>query len=220
MFEKQKIFTILAIIAVILVLGIAFYKISFSRFMQQAQQSVFFLRLPRLLYPERVKAIAAGGCTHSLPFAEYGGENLPYPIGTYDYQTITGHAFDEQTFSAIPRYLYKGDHDPGGTETVDGITYPASEYFELFIKTDLEARVEASPSPIVRDANMTYAEEEAIKYRIYHGAVFVEEFKAVRGIYADAGLVNTQFKLYPGVGHEVPDEMREDVVMFLGEVME
>jgi pimeloyl-ACP methyl ester carboxylesterase len=173
-----------------------------------------------LLHPERVKAVAAGGCTHSLPFAEYGGENLPYPIGTYDYETITGHPFDQQAFAAIPRFLYKGDQDTGGTQTVDGITYPANQYFELFIKADLEARVETFPAPIVPDANMTYPEEEAIKYRIYHGAVFVDEFLAVESIYEDAGLGNTQFKLYEGVGHEVTDEMRGDVLTFFRGVLE
>jgi hypothetical protein len=173
-----------------------------------------------LLHSERVKAVAAGGCTHSLPFAEYGGENLPYPIGTYDYETITGHPFDEKTFAAIPRFLYKGDQDTGGTETVDGITYPANQYFDLFLKADLEAKVETLPAPIVQDTNMTYTEEETIKYRIYNGAVFVEEFLAVEDIYDEAGLVNTQFKLYPGVGHEVTDEMRGDVLRFFREVME
>ena len=173
-----------------------------------------------LLHPDRLKAVAGGGCTHSLPFAAYGGENLPYPIGTYDYETITGHPFDDQAFAALPRFLYKGDQDPGGTETVDGVTYPANEYFERFVREPLETGLDSLPVPIVQGFNMTEDEEQSIKYRIYDGAVLVDEFRAVREIYAEAGLTNTHFKLYPGVGHDITDEMMGDVIVFFRKVME
>ncbi|MBI9052151.1 MAG: hypothetical protein JEZ00_22235 [Anaerolineaceae bacterium] len=167
-----------------------------------------------LLHPERVQAVAAGGCTHSLPFAAYGGENLLYPIGTYDYKHIIGEPFDMREFASMPRFLYKGDQDNGGTDTIDGITYPSNEYFEQYKRAEFDASMDDYPIPITSGFTMTFDEEEHIKYRIYEGGVYVDEFIAVRDIYAEAGLLNSQFKLYPGVGHEITDEMKADVLAF------
>ncbi|MBN1305080.1 MAG: hypothetical protein JXA13_11660 [Anaerolineales bacterium] len=167
-----------------------------------------------LLHPERLIAVAAGGCTHSLPFPEYKGENLPYPIGTYDYKTIAGEPFDMQVFASLPRFLYKGNQDSGGTITEDENVYPADEYFELFVRAALEARLETYPRPILTGFEMTQEEEDAIKYRIYDGAVFVDEFIAVSEIYEEANLDKSVFRLYPGVGHESTGEMLEDVLNF------
>jgi pimeloyl-ACP methyl ester carboxylesterase len=167
-----------------------------------------------LLHPDRLKAVASCG-THSLPFATYAGENLPYPVGTYDYETITGAPFDADAFASLPRFLFIGDQDQGGTFTTDdGTVYPMSEYFDLFLRPDLEARNASSPVPLVTGFEMVHWQEDLIKFRIYHGAGFVDEFIAISRIYAAAGLDNSQFKIYPGVGHQFTDAMLEDVRQF------
>jgi hypothetical protein len=167
-----------------------------------------------LLHPDRLVAVAAGGCTHSLPFATYAGENLPYPVGTYDYETITGAPFDRTAFASLPRFLYRGEQDTGGTITTDEGVYPADVYFDRFVRPELEAELASSPSPLVTGADLSQAEEDLLKYRIYDGAAFVDEFVAVRDLYAEAGLDASVFTLYPGAGHEMTDEMEEDVRAF------
>ncbi|MBN1313710.1 MAG: hypothetical protein JXB30_20065 [Anaerolineae bacterium] len=172
-----------------------------------------------LLHPERLKAVAAGGCLHSLPFSEHNGENLPYPIGTYDYELITGEPFDLQDFSSLPRFLFKGDADSGGTVTTDAVVYPADEYFNLFVRSEVEAASEALQTPLVDAFEMTHRQEDIIKYRIYDGAVFVDEFAVVSQIFSQANLDKSRFKLYEGVGHEYTNEMKEDVLAFFLEAL-
>lgn len=133
-------------------------------------------------------AAAAGACTHALPFATYSGENLPYPVGTFDYASINGAPFDADAFAALPRYLYKGDQDAGGTMTVETGVYPASEYFDLFVREELETRLQTARIPLITGEAMSQADEDLLRYRIYQGAVFVEEFRAVSSIFTDAGL--------------------------------
>ncbi len=166
-----------------------------------------------LLHPDRLVAVASAG-SHSLPFATYAGENLPYPVGTYDFETITGVPFDMDAFAALPRFLYQGDQDHGGYFTSNGTKYLADEYFDLFTRPEVEARLASAPVPLITGLEMSEEDETLLKYRIYQGAVFVDEFIAIRQIYAEAGLNQTQFKLYPGAGHHFTDEMRKDVLEF------
>jgi hypothetical protein len=163
-----------------------------------------------LLHPDRLVAVASAG-SHSLPFATYAGENLPYPIGTYDYETITGAPFDMNAFAALPRFLYQGDQDHGGYYTENETVYRADDYFNQFIRPDLETRLTSAPSPLITGFEMSPEDETLLKYRIYQGAVFVDEFIVIHQIYAEAGLGQTQFKLYPGVGHEITQEMENAV---------
>lgn len=166
-----------------------------------------------LLHADRLVAVASAG-SHSLPFATYAGENLPYPVGTYDYEAITGVPFDMDAFTALPRFLYQGDQDHGGYFTSNGTRYLADEYFDLFTRPEVEARLASAPTPLITGSEMSREDEDLLKYRIYQGAVFVDEFSAIRQIYAEAGLEQTQFKLYPGVEHEITTEMRNDVREF------
>jgi hypothetical protein len=64
------------------------------------------------LHPERVLAVAAGGCgSIMLPLAELGGRPLPYPLGLADFKEITGREFDRETFLRIPQLYYVGGQD-------------------------------------------------------------------------------------------------------------
>jgi hypothetical protein len=173
-----------------------------------------------LLHPDRLKAVAAGMCWHSLPFPQYAGENLPYPIGTYDYEAITGHPFDLQEFASLPRFLFKGSEDTGGTITSNDDVYPANQYFDLFVRPEIEAENPTLPIPLVDSFEMSHREEDIIRYRIYDGAIVVGEFKAVSKIFAEAGLNNSHFKLYEGARHEYSADMRADVTAFFKDVIE
>lgn len=72
--------------------------------------------------------------------------------------------------------------------TVETGVYPASEYFDLFVREELETRLQTARIPLITGEAMSQADEDLLRYRIYQGAVFVEEFRAVSSIFTDAGL--------------------------------
>ena len=65
------------------------------------------------LHPEQVSAVVAGGmsATLCLPVESYKGYTLNYPLGTNDYEEITGRKFDKEAFDKIPHYVLMGDQD-------------------------------------------------------------------------------------------------------------
>ncbi|MDR7857588.1 S-layer homology domain-containing protein [Tissierella sp.] len=65
------------------------------------------------LYPERVKISSAGLVISGVMAAksEYDGEKLMYPIGTYDYEKITGKKFDLVEHNKVARIHYFGKED-------------------------------------------------------------------------------------------------------------
>lgn len=66
-----------------------------------------------LLHPEQVFAVAAGGLNGllMLPIDSLNGERLNYPIGTADFEEITNHGFQKETFTNTPQYFYMGELD-------------------------------------------------------------------------------------------------------------
>lgn len=71
------------------------------------------------LYPEKVKAVFAGAAEDDfmLPVSEYKGENLIYPIGTYDYKEITGKEFNLEKHNSVARLYHNGYKDTNDTVT-------------------------------------------------------------------------------------------------------
>lgn len=69
------------------------------------------------LHPDKVKAVASGATLDDmiLPFAEYKGEKLIFPIGIYDYEKITGKQFDLNVFNNTARLVYMGENDTNNT---------------------------------------------------------------------------------------------------------
>lgn len=65
------------------------------------------------LHPARVKAIASGATLDDmmLPLSNYKGENLIFPIGTYDYEDITDRKFDLTEHNKVARLIYMGEDD-------------------------------------------------------------------------------------------------------------
>ncbi len=76
-----------------------------------------------LLHPEHVLAAAIGspGGWPIVPVPEYRDTPLPYPIGTFDLQTLTGKPFDAETFCAVPKFFFLGAED-----TNDSVPYRGS----------------------------------------------------------------------------------------------
>jgi len=65
-----------------------------------------------LLHPERVKAVWLGGeAPAPLPVPELEGHSLNYPLGTADFEALTGSQFDFVTYSSIPHFICVGEND-------------------------------------------------------------------------------------------------------------
>lgn len=83
------------------------------------------------LYPDRVAAITVGGNgAYPLPEASRDGTALPYPLGTADYRTITGEAFDETAWTAIRQFVYVGADDQPLPEDDSSGYYSISREYE------------------------------------------------------------------------------------------
>ncbi len=69
------------------------------------------------LHPHKVKALVSGATLDNmlLPLAEHGGERLIFPIGTADYEAITGRPFDLEAHNRVARLIYMGEEDPNNT---------------------------------------------------------------------------------------------------------
>lgn len=66
-----------------------------------------------LLHPDRVQAasIGAPGFGPIVPVSSWNGQDLPYPEGISDLNSLIGHSFDAAAFQAVPLQVYVGDED-------------------------------------------------------------------------------------------------------------
>ena len=69
------------------------------------------------LHPNKVKAVASGAALDDmmLPLANHKGEKLIFPIGTSDYDSITGRAFDLEAHNQVAKLVYMGEDDENNT---------------------------------------------------------------------------------------------------------
>jgi dienelactone hydrolase len=64
------------------------------------------------LHPNRVRAISVGGDgAHPLPKQTLNDIALPYPLGTADYQSITGRQFNFDAWNDIHKFIFVGQED-------------------------------------------------------------------------------------------------------------
>lgn len=177
-----------------------------------------------VLHPEIVKAASLGGAqTLILPCVALREENLPYPLGIYDYEIITGEPFDMDAFSAVYRRLYKGSADENGWMNIEengkAITYTGKEYYEKCELPQIVADLSRRPCPIYTDGDLTDIDEKEIAHRVFDGKIVVERFRAVSSIFSEMGLDRNEFVVYDGVGHDITDEMEADELRFFQRVL-
>lgn len=93
------------------------YNVESKVFMVGYSASGTFTDRFTALHPSRVKAVASGATLDDmmLPLAEYGGEKLIFPIGTGDYQEITGRPFDLAAHNQVARLICMGEDDTNNT---------------------------------------------------------------------------------------------------------
>ena len=72
-----------------------------------------------MLYPERIKASASGGCLPGVgvpPVGEWNGQELRYfQTGLEDIDDMAGKPFDLNEYAQVPQFIYVGDQDSNYT---------------------------------------------------------------------------------------------------------
>lgn len=175
------------------------------------------------LHPEMVEGAAIGGAGNIIPYKELNGENLPYPIGVYDYKKITGKEFDINLFSKVHRYIFKGSLDEGGwmTTNINGelITYTGKEYYLKFKVPDLMERTKKHNSPIYLDGVLTDMDEDEIFFKAYEQKILQERFLIIKSIFEESNLNNNEFIMYDNVGHDITNKIEEDELEFFKRIL-
>jgi len=139
------------------------------------------------LHPEYVAAYAVGGKGASmLPMEEYELDNgdtveLPYPLGTADYEELIGHEFDFEEWQSIDKYLFLGESDTPHEDEESHI--PNQTHVDEDEKISREIFGE---------------KEKGLKYRFLKSKEIYNEIDA-----------NTEFKIYSGIGHTPYDSRVE-----------
>lgn len=66
-----------------------------------------------ILHPDRVKAATIGspGGWPVAPLASFNAEQLPYPAGVADLESLTGTPFDAAAYNLVPQLIYMGSLD-------------------------------------------------------------------------------------------------------------
>ena len=77
-----------------------------------SSSSLFAARFT-FLHPERVAVAVGGGIGGLLPVPtnEINGTKLMYPIGSYDYENITGKQFNLEEYKKTPQFYWQGTKD-------------------------------------------------------------------------------------------------------------
>ena len=93
------------------------------------------------LHPELVSGVFIGGmgAMPCLPVDTFKGEKIEYPLGTADYEEITGHEFDFDTYKNIPQYYMLGDQDDNDfTKYRDCFTYEQMDQIARLFGEDMQ----------------------------------------------------------------------------------
>jgi pimeloyl-ACP methyl ester carboxylesterase len=137
-----------------------------------------------ILYPERLKAAAAGspGGWPCAPVDNWQGTPLPYPMGIGRLQELSGHAFDLSAYRQVALYIYVG-----GSDTNDAL--------------DLRGISSADTSLI--HAMLNYPADPILANR---WPLAESIFNSVN---ADA-----TFVVYPGIAHTITTDMFDDLLQF------
>jgi pimeloyl-ACP methyl ester carboxylesterase len=134
------------------------------------------------LHPGKVAAVAAGGLNGLLilPADSIDGKTLNYPLGTNNFEELTGKDFRMDLFSNTPQFYFMGELDEN-----DAIPYD-----DAFDDDERELIYEIMGREM-QPARWNYCK------KIYQG----------KGIHAT-------IKTYPEVGHEHPEEIKDEITAF------
>ncbi|ERH01482.1 MAG: hypothetical protein J07HN6_01034, partial [Halonotius sp. J07HN6] len=119
------------------------------------------------LHPNLVSTVTKGGDGAApLPISEYNGTTLPYPLGTADYEKITGREFDREEWASIDLFFFNGGDNQPSPE--DGSSYYrySSRYYDKVLDVFGENKI-TERHPVTKSVYNEY--KENAKFRVYEG---------------------------------------------------
>ena len=161
------------------------YKVHDKVFVSGFSAGAMFAQRYCLLHPDRVRGIAGGQCGGSLtvPWTNYNGVDMNWPVGVNDFRSLLGYDFNMSYYQQIPQFIYIGDQDNNNSTVAPG-------NHDLFT-----------------DEQMDFLDENfgnSDPIRVENQCAFMSEMEC-----------NVEFKLYPGVAHQITSDMLNDIFSFL-----
>ena len=149
-----------------------------------------------MVHPDLAKAVIINDAP-TMPFTEYNGVTLNYPLGMADIQDVTGEPFDKEKFIDTPQFWTTGTHDENdGTYFQDGWgSYTFEDRYD--------------------DAHYNL---EGKDYRKAFGNDIIARKELIRKLLVENGFNNIEFHTYD-VGHGVTPETFIDISTFLEKIM-
>lgn len=149
------------------------------------------------LHPDLVTSVTAGGVngTPILPLREAKGHTLNFQIGIADFEDLIGNDFDRERWTEVDQLVYMGAEDENDTIPDDDTDIP-EEQWDTWSPEQREIALDVYGEDMQED-RMPYAES----------------------VYAEAG-ASADFRIYDGVGHEITDGIRADLISFHRENMD
>lgn len=159
----------------------------------------FFTRFA-FLYPHLVSTLTAGGGGFApLPKASLTVDDeeveLPYPLGTADYEQLTGQEFDKEEWKSINQYIYVGEDDepwktgdeiahqtPSGRDPELGVkVFGRERVTEMFSTLRDEYKKEGASATfrIYENTGHRTTDETRSDVMEFHRRNFVEDFNVV-----------------------------------------
>lgn len=88
------------------------YNVHDKVFIEGFSAGGMFTNAYTFIHPERVQAAAMGSSGWMiLPFADYKGFPLNWPLGINDFEELTGRKFNDDAYRTLPKFVYLGDLD-------------------------------------------------------------------------------------------------------------
>ena len=161
-------------------------KVNEKIFMNGFSASGTFTNRFAILHPMVVRAVATGGinCIPTFPTDRWNSTTMRYPVGIADVKEIAGIDFDEAAYKKVSQYIYMGALD-------DNDTVPYRDTYDEvdaeLIKSLIGAKMMVKMMP--------------------------DRWDTSQSIYRTLG-IPVQFVTYNDTGHEIKDEMVDDIVAF------
>ena len=165
------------------------YNVSNKVFVEGFSAGCLFAARYVLLHPERVQAIAGGGCagTLTLPEAEYNGIKMNWPVGINNLSDLVGYEFNRSAYEQVAQFIYNGMLDD------NTIVWP----------------YDWGPQDMWESVSQLYFLNENF------GETNSERLENQINYLHNLGYSNIFFKSYPGIGHDQTPEMIRDFQVFI-----
>lgn len=167
------------------------YNIQNKVYMDGFSAGAMFTQRYALLHPERIQALAAGQCggAITLPESTYNNTPMNWPVGVNDFKQLVGYEFNKDSYKQVPQMIYIGDQDNKNSTVYWG--------------------------PYADDYNETWRTPSQVYFLINtFGKMDPDRLKNQIAYLNNLGYNNITLKIYPGVGHELTDEMLNDMFSF------